>query len=248
MTRTQVLVLSAATVLLAGCSRPNFPGPQIQSPPPQFRFDPNSSQARNVFPERSHLRQVAWWRLGSNDTNSSIFITSYDGASTRNEVQAALDAAAARWGRVNHRYGGLERLRIDGRPAWGWLETSTLSNGNPGSIDFTAVIPYDTITFVVEISTDESEFLLPDSLRAIVGSFAIGRTEVDPAGIALGVASALVVLLVLAGRLNARADRTVGHRSTTSQMKLARIPVKAEETAEQGSRPEAPDGEPLPPP
>jgi hypothetical protein len=247
MTRTQALILGAATLLLTtACSRPRFEGPQVQSPPPRFQFDPNSSQARNVFGERLKVRQVAWWRFGKNDTGSTIFITTYHGPSTRDAAQSALDTAEEKWGRPTHEYGGLELLRIDDQTAWGWLETSTRSNGALRGVDYTAVIPYDSVTYVVEFSTDEEELLLPDSLRAIVRTFAVGRTEIDAGGMALAGVAALVLLLVIGGRLKAKADMSVGPQSRASQMRLAKIPAREE--AETSQEAEETDPEALPPP
>ena len=159
---------------VTACANPTFDGPQIQDPPERFFFDANSTQARNVFPGRDEISQGAWWsNISDDDENSTIFITAYRGDATADDVVAARKAQADLYSSYLA-YGDVEFLRIDGRNAWGWLETQG-RDGNVSSLEFKAVIPYDTITYVVEFHSSEPRFMDADTLRAVVGAFAIGR-------------------------------------------------------------------------
>jgi len=191
-------LVSLGTV--TACTNPTFEGPQIQDPPERFFFDANSTQARNVFPDRDLVRQGAWWsNISDDDENSTIFITTYRGDATADDVVAARKAQADRYSSYL-RYGEVEFLRIDGRNAWGWLETQG-REGNVSSLEFKAVIPYDTITYVVEFHSSEPRFMEPDTLRAVVGTFAIGRREWNLPLILLIVVVGGVLGVVVAGRV-----------------------------------------------
>ena len=116
--RTTLTLLAAS--LVAACSQPFLPGPQLQRRVVGFFYDANSTQGRNVFPEREMIGQGAWWsNLDDDDEYSSIFITTYPGGATREDVQSARDFQEAEYGRGRGGYGGLELLRIDDRVAWG---------------------------------------------------------------------------------------------------------------------------------
>ena len=127
-----------------------------------------------MFLDRDHLRQSAWWSgVGDDDENSTIFLTTYAGASTQDEIRAARDLHEDRFGYAA--YSGLEFLRVDGRDAWGWTETQTRDDGRVARIEYTAVVPFDSVTYVVEFSSSEPRFLHAASLRAVVATFAVGR-------------------------------------------------------------------------
>jgi hypothetical protein len=186
--------------LVAGCSRPRFEGPQIQDPPPNFLYDANAYQGRNVFPEREQLRQSAWARgFGEDTPHSSIYMTAYAGPSTRADVQAARDAQQARYGR-SIRYGDLEDLVIDGRPAWGWLETQIYQE-RVASLEYKAVVSYDTVSYAVEFWSNDPAFMDPATLQATVETFAIGKTRVSVVGVVVA------IVLLAAGVLVWRRQR-----------------------------------------
>ncbi len=190
----RLVLFSLMPALVVGCSRPRFEGPQIQDPPPNFLYDANAYQGRNVFPEREQLRQSAWARGFGDDTpHSSIYMTAYSGSSSRAEVQAARDAQEARYGR-SIRYGALEDIVIDDRPAWGWLETQIYQE-RVASLEYKAVVSYDTVSYAVEFWSNDPELMDPATLRETVQTFAIGKTRVSVPGVLVA------VLLLVAGIL-----------------------------------------------
>ncbi len=178
------------SLLAIGCSKPRFEGPQVQEPPYGFRFDANAYQARNVFPEREQLGQVAWFTTRGDDEHSSIFITTYAGPSDRAQVQGARDAQEQRYG-GNMRYGVLEPIEIDERPAWGWLETQYY-RGELASLEYKAVLSYDTVTYAIEFFSNQSEWMDGNRLREVVATFAVGTTKVNYLAIVVGAVIAVI--------------------------------------------------------
>lgn len=167
----QPLMLLLATALPA-CSGPRFEGPQVQEPPVNFVFDANASQGRNVYPDRRQRAQVAWWHSMGERDHSSVFITTYDGPSTQADVAAARNRQAEQYGHYI-RYGDLETLWIDDHGAWGWLETQIVE-GDTASLEYKAVVTYDSVSYAVEFFSSEPEWMDPTRLREVVSSFAVG--------------------------------------------------------------------------
>jgi hypothetical protein len=167
-------------LLAGGCTIPNYQGPQVQEPPAGFVFDANSTQGRNVFLDRPPVRQGAWWRLDTvRDEHSSIFISTYDWTPDAFEIDAARDRHAREYGHEFSIYGEVERVVIDDRAAWVWFHTQTHTfTGATTALEFTAVIPYDSVTYAVEFSSDQPEYLREDAVRLVVMSFAVGRTKI----------------------------------------------------------------------
>ena len=220
------LTLMAVSVA-AACSQPYLVGPQIQRQLRGFLYDANSTQGRNVFPEREMVGQGAWWSsLDDDDEYSSLFITRYPGGATRAEVQAARDFQETEYGGARDGYGGLETIQIDGRSAWGWLETSQY-RGEISSYEYKAVVSYDSITFAVEFYTREPEWMVPDSLRAVASTFGIGKVEWNFPGLGLAV---LVVVLLSALAFD-RFTRVRVTSGRVGQMRLAVLP-NGEEASE----------------
>ncbi|RMH12209.1 MAG: hypothetical protein D6701_13780, partial [Gemmatimonadetes bacterium] len=215
----------ALLLTLAACTPPQFEGPQIQAPPEGFFYDANSSQARKVFDDREVLAEGAWLsNLADEDELSVISLTTFRGPVTRAEVEAAREALIARWGRPTTEYGPVRTYRIDDRDAWGWLETNRFG-GSLRSRELKVVVPYDSVSYAIEFYTRDPLFLEPAELEAVVGTFAVGRTEWNLPGLALGALIALVVLALLRERLRAYVERRTAPDPRTREMRLARIPT-----------------------
>ncbi len=184
--------LVGAVALLAvgpACSRPTFEGPQIQDPPDLFIYDANASQGRNIFPQRQQLRQGAWFSgLSNDDEHSSIFITTHAGPSSRNEIEAGRDAQANRYGGLSMQYSPIGSIWIDGRTAWGWTETQVY-RGKIASLEYKAVVSYDTVSYAIEFHSSQPEWMNEQKLKAVVATFAVGRTELN--------VPAIIVLVVV---------------------------------------------------
>lgn len=195
MSRIQTLILVLLTGLGA-CSTPRFEGPQIQEPPAGFLYDANAYQGRNVFPEREELRQGAWLsRIADDDLHSSIFITVYAGPSSHGDIVAARNRQEERYG-ANTRYAALEGLTIDERQAWAWLETQ-MYRGDVASLEYKAVVPYDTMTCVIEFFTRDPAWRDEAKLRQVVTSFAVGKREVNTPAVVVAAVAGLLGVAVL---------------------------------------------------
>jgi hypothetical protein len=169
--------------LLVGCSKPALEGGQFRDRPEGFAFDANATKARNVFPGREQLDQRAWATFG--EDHNSIFVTHYAGPATREQVQAARDDQEARYGRKDLRFGNLEEMIIDGRPAWGWLETQTYK-GELSSLQYKAVVSYETACYTVEFFAGREDWQDEYALRAFVNTFEVGRTKPNVHAIVAG--------------------------------------------------------------
>lgn len=206
-------------LMALGCDVPNFAGPQIQNPPPAFTMKNDLSQDRPMFPERDGLYHVAWVEASWGHF-SGIYIDGYAGTSGIQDVEDARLAAieAARGERAE--FGELEEILIDGRPAWGWGEVWRLPNNGVRYVIFRAAVPYDTVTYAVDFRTGDPNLKAhPDSLRTIVASFAIGRTEWNYPLIAIIAGVVLLVAARTRSRARARADRA-------RHITLAQVPKK----------------------
>lgn len=247
-----VPVLAVAALLaLAGCDVPRFEGPQVQSPPPGFTLNAETSQDRRLFPDRPVTHHDAWVRAQWGDF-SGIYINAHPGPTSAEEVEAAREAARSaggiRYDQVRD-FEPVERLTIDGREAMGWVETIRSEARGLEMVAYRAVIPYDTVTYAVEfISGDPTFKNRPDSLRTIVASFAVGRVRYNIPLILMGAG----VLLFLVAQARSRARE---RRLRAQAMVLPRIERKNPEEGRDGAPDEAgpagsgrPGGRPPTPP
>lgn len=202
------LVITTALLVTTGCSVPRFEGPEVQSPPAGFFQQPGTSQAYRMFPDREVTFHTAWVHTDMSGV-STIFIDGYQGSSTQDDVLAAVEVIRARAGDPDTRFGGIEALTIDGREAWGWEERVESVERGLVDVAYRAVIPYDTMTYTVEFVSGEPSLKLaaPDTLRAIVGSFAVGRTTWNLPLIAVGIGLLLFAVNFTINRRKARLEQ-----------------------------------------
>jgi len=167
--------LVAVGLGLAGCSTPRLEGGIVADVPPGFAFDANASGGRNAFPDRDRLYQRSWGRITLDDTYSMITVKAFAGPLTAAEAEHARGWQAEKYGYAT--YGPLESLTIDGRPAWGWLETQ----GRPGepvlALTYRAVVGYDDRTFSIDYHSNQHEYMQEAHLRDVVTSFEIARAK-----------------------------------------------------------------------
>jgi hypothetical protein len=178
---------SAAILLLASlaaCEIPKFEGPQIQSPPPAFTLNASTHQDRRMFPDREVAYHDAWVEASWGNF-SGIYINGHPGVLGSGQVEA----------------------QVDGRTGWGWTEHWRMENGGLAYVAFRAAVPYDTITYAIDFLTGEPGLKArPDSLRAVVASFAVGETKPNLPLIALLASGGLLFLHVLRRRQRARVE------------------------------------------
>jgi len=170
------LVTAAALLGLSngGCSGIDRPGPNVEDVPEGFFFDANASAARKVL-EVEPLDQSGWFAHNANDDHSSIMITTYQGQIDEDTIRAARDTHAQRWGRKSRSvngsdYGSVEEIEIDGQRAWAW-EIVQYYKGDLCSIEWTAVVPYEDVTYAVEFFAGMENHMSPELIRKTVYSF-----------------------------------------------------------------------------
>lgn len=210
------------TLLTASaCEIPRFEGPQIQNPPPAFTMKDDVYQQRRMFNDQAIVHHSAWVEA-SYGNFSGIYINGHAGVMGSGEVEAARSAAidAARGALAE--FGELERLTVDGRTAWGWGETWRLPNGGLQYVTFRVAVPYDTITYAIDLVTgDPGMKSRPDSLRRVAASFAIGKTRWNLPLIAVVAGLALFAGGAARSRARARAE-------ATRRITLVKVPKKEE--------------------
>ncbi|MFO8174482.1 MAG: hypothetical protein R6T96_09385 [Longimicrobiales bacterium] len=225
--------LSLLALALTGCHISNFPGPQLQEPPPGFFREADAGQERRMFPQRELLHHDVWVNASWGDV-TTIHINGHPGRVMRADVRDALESARAE-AEPAVVFGGVEEQIIDGRPAWGWTERLETEKLGISWIGYRVAIPYDTITYTVELrSGDPALKQNPDTLKAIAGTFAVGKTTWNvPLIVAVTV---LLVILVQVTRKRRR-ERSLRMESITLQRVQRK---KAEDDGESfsGARPE----------
>ena len=173
--------LLAVAVLLAAsaCEVPAYPGAQLQAPPSGFRVDNDAYHPRRMLFDREVIDHSAW--IGPSPTAfSGIYINGHVGVVTLEDVAAAQEDARA-FSDEGTTFGEIERITIDGRPAWGWFETRRAPELGSEWVAYRTVVAYDTVSYAIEFHSSDPvvRAAAPDTLRAIVASFAIAHTELN---------------------------------------------------------------------
>lgn len=209
MTRRQLNAVLASTLLaLSACEIPRFEGPQIQEPPVGFRLQPESAEQARLFPGRELTFHSTWVHTDMSGV-SLIHVNGHPGALTIEDVIAGFDAVRTLRQDPDLAYGEIEALRIDGRDGWGWAERIQSPSRGLVEVSYRAVIPYDTVTYAIEFFSGEPMWkqYAPDTLKAVIGTFAVGETTLNVPLIAMVVGAVLLLVSVLRARANERKTR-----------------------------------------
>jgi hypothetical protein len=191
----------------AACDVPNFEGPQLQDPPEGYLLRPDPSQAHAMFAYLPAVYHDAW--VQSLPPYSTIKINGFAGTLTLEDVLAAQDSLRARGGDPELSFGTVEPLSIDGREAWGWEERiETATRGIPW-VGYRVMVPYDTISYSIEVSTEDPLLKAdaPESIKAIVSTFAVGETVWNLPLLALGMGLLLFAVHMAREKSKAKAAR-----------------------------------------
>ena len=212
-------VSCALVVALAACDVPNFEGPQLQNPPQGFLLVDGSYPLRQLVSGYTPVFRAAWVESGPDA--SSIFIDGYPAVLGYEDALAARDSSQRYAIDPQTRFGEVEPIRVDGRDGWGWHERVETPERGLVWVAYRAFVPYDSVTYTLEFASGNPTFKgsAPDALKAVISTFAIGRTTYDLPLIALLVGGILFVIAMLRSRAQARAQRL---RSIT----LVKIPKK----------------------
>jgi hypothetical protein len=167
--RRHVVAGLALALLSSGCLSV-VDGPQLGEVPDGLGYLAALESARRPLPRRTHLRQLGY--LSGPDWRSSVVITVYSGAAAATEVFEARDEYAKRY--TSTTYSEVESLAIEGRPAWGWQETQTVS-GRVFSVGFTAVVAYKDVSYSIEYTSRDPRNQGDRHLREVVMSFHVVR-------------------------------------------------------------------------
>lgn len=190
---------------LGACDVPSFEGPQLQSPPAGFILRPQSRAEHGMLTFRPQIHHDAWVQPAP--PYSTIHINGYEGELTLEDAMAAQDSLRSNARGATVDFGGIEPLSIDERDAWGWEERTDSAGAT--WVTYRAMVPYDTITYTVEVSTSDPALTAgaPASLQAIVSTFAVGETTYNWPLILLGIAVMAFALYLLRERSRASARR-----------------------------------------
>ena len=223
-----VLCSALAALALPGCSVPAVEGYQLQAPPEGFLFTAQQGPTGSVIPGRSPDGGGFWFGdIKLDEPRTTVALTRYRGALADGAAASAREARAQILkGSPYNRLGPLRTLALaDGHAASAWTEERHDEYGRFRSLQVTAVISYDTVSFAVELDTSVPERMREPHLDSILATFGLGVTAVNWV-LVLAAASAVGALLALLLRRGGRAHAT--------DYRMARIP-----------KPKGPDGKPL---
>src|SRR5215831_8128483 len=107
-----------SALLLAGCSHPLIPGPQLTRVPPGFGFDGQFKRDEPFLPGRHVVDQRGYVLVGHEDSGNSILIMTLAGTTTQDAIVATWTARAAEPG--GSELGPVISFPVGHRTAWGW--------------------------------------------------------------------------------------------------------------------------------
>ena len=199
-------VLLAALLAVSSCDMPRYEGPQIQNPPQGFLLS-ESRPSRPMFKDQEVVFATAW--IGPVQDLSLIHINGHRGDLGYEAVLAAQDTARRYAEDPSITFGEVEALTVDGHRAWGWEERLHTPTRGLLWTAYRAAVSYDTITYAIEFYTGDPRFKRssPDTLKAVIATFAVGQTTWNMPLIALLAGSLLFVVAGMRSRARARAAR-----------------------------------------
>jgi hypothetical protein len=217
-------------VALAACDVPTFEGPQLQTPPQGFLMVEGSYPIRQLVSGYTPVFRAAW--VESSVDASSIFIDGYPQVLGYQDALAARDSSRLYALDPRTSFGEVEPIRVDGRDGWGWHERLEIPSRGLIWVAYRALVPYDSVTYAIEFSSGNPTFKrnAPDTLKAVIATFGIGRTTDNVPLIALIAGGMLFALALWRSKAQARAERL---RSIT----LAKVPKKQAPTPTAASAP-----------
>jgi len=199
----------------AGCSAPAVEGYQLQGTPEGFLFAgarPGET-GQGIVPGLRVQSQGTWvGDIRSDEPRTTITFTRYRGAARRADAEASREARAERLrGFSRNALGPVRDVPLTaGGTAWAWTEERFDEYGRPRSLQVSAVIAFDTVSFALELDTEVPERMTQAHLDGILASFALGRTRIHW-GPTLAVAAALAAAAALLAR-RTRPKRATAYR------------------------------------
>ena len=155
-----------------------------------------------MFPDRPTIHFDAWIETEWGEF-TGIYINGHAGTTTLDEVIAARTWAMENPPDHPMAYGDIETMEIDGRTAWAWMEM--WRDNGLHEVRYHAAVPYDSVTYTIDFMTGDPRFKpRPDSIRAIVASFAVGRIEWNWTLVALSTVLTALLLKSIWSKLQRR--------------------------------------------
>lgn len=200
-----------------------------------------SGPVRRLVTGRESIFSAAW--VESSVDASSIFIEGYPAVLGYEEAVTARNESARYALDPDTRVGEVEPFTVDGRSGWGWEERVETPRRGLVWVAYRAFVPYDSVTYTIEFASGNPTFKrsAPDTLKAVISTFGIGRTTYNVPLIALGAGLGLFALGVLRTKQQARAAR---NRS----INLVKVPKKKDETKDRSVSPAPTAAASAPPP
>lgn len=228
--RGSLTALAAFMVVLAGCRIPRFEGPQIQQPPAGFTLRAGPNPSPRTFPDHEVGFHATWVRADMSGV-SVISVHEHPVVFELDEVVAARERVRATATDPDAVFGDLEAIRVDGRDAWGWYERVESPRRGLVRVAYRAVVPYDSVSYVIEFNSGEPSLKLaaPDTLKAVISTFGIGRTTYNIPLIAIVFGTLLLFVSVLRARSKERADRLRAINLVTVEKKEGQRQPKGED-------------------
>jgi hypothetical protein len=204
---------------LGACDVPNFEGPQLQEPPPGFLLVQDSYPQARLVAGLEPVFHTAW--VESIEDISTIYIDGYPAVLGYEDALAAREVARYSASDPDATFGEVESLTIDGRDSWGWAERVQTPSRGLVWVAYRALVPYDSMTYVIEFASGHPGFKggAPESLKAVVSTFGIGRVTYNIPLIALGIGLGLFAVAVVRTKQQEKASRL-------KAVKLVKLPKK----------------------
>lgn len=250
--RGSLTALAALLVVVSGCRIPRFEGPQIQRPPAGFTLRAASDPTPTTFPEHEVTFHSTWVHTDMSGV-SLISVHEHPVVFDVDDVVAAQERVRATATDPDAVFDDIEAIRIDGRDAWGWYERIESPRRGLVQVAYRAVVPYDSVSYAIEFSSGEPSLkrAAPDTLRAVISTFGIGRTTYNIPLIVIVFGTFLLFVSILRARSRERADRLRGINLVTIEKQEEPEAGEASEGVEEGaderaaeaSRPDEPEAE-----
>ena len=172
--RRRALPLAVALAALGGtlACEPVYEGPQLTDVPEGLAYTTGLEAARKPLPGRKANSQVGHVPPGGTSWDTSAVITTYEGRAGREELEAARDDYARRYRTTQ--YGPVEPMTIGGRPGWAYTTSEETREGRK-TTGLVGLVPWDSVSYSIELRTSDPRWQEPERQRAIVASFEVAR-------------------------------------------------------------------------
>lgn len=197
----------AAALATGACSAPAVEGYQLQGTPEGFLFaSARPGETGQGLVSGLPVQSQGLWvgDIRSDEPRTTISFTRYRGRASRADAEQARDARAERVGPYTLVGPVRDVPLVGGGTAWAWTEERHDEYGRFRSLEVSAVLAFDTVSFSLALDTEVTERMTQDHLDGILATFALGRTNVHWWAILTAAASLAGMAALLARRARPR--------------------------------------------